>query len=362
MHGPFIIIIVALLALGIFYFSKFIFRFIKEYTKIKLNKNWKAIIIGVLIIASFPLINMYSIFTNVYMHLLIVTLIYEGIYLIFKKKKIYKFLFTSGILTVSTVLLIMCYGYYNMNNVILTKYSIQNEKIEDLKVLQITDLHMSNSVTVSDLRKYVSDMNKLEADIVVLTGDLFDERTPLEDMIEACKILGTIKNKKGIYFVYGNHDGNRYSNKKKFTSADIEKNLIENDIIVLKDEVKTIDNISIIGRLDLSIARYEEERKEMSELISTVDVNNYIIVLDHQPVELEENAKLGVNLQLSGHTHGGQYWPSGPLESLLSGRLMYGRRDIGNFTAITSSGISGWGAPLKTGAPSEYVLITITNK
>ena len=362
MRGPFIIIIIALLALAVFYFSRFIFRFIKLYTKIELSNRWKVIIVCFLIVSSVPLINMYSIFTNIYMHLLIVSLLYEGIYLLLKKNKIYKFLFTTGILTVATVGLIMCYGYYNMNNVVLTKYSITNEKIDKLKVLQITDLHMSNSVTVKELKKYASDMSKLDADIVVLTGDIFDEQTPLKDMIAACEILGTIKNKSGIYFVYGNHDGNHYSKKKKFTTEDIVNNLTANGIFVLADETMNLNGVSIIGRIDVSSSRYDIKRKEMTELITTANMDNYIIVLDHQPVELEENAKLGVNLQLSGHTHGGQYWPSGPLEALLSRRLMYGRRNIGNFTAITSSGISGWGAPLKTGAPSEYVLITITNK
>lgn len=103
-------------------------------------------------------------------------------------------------------------------------------------------------------------------------------------------------------------------------------------------------------------------RLSTSQLLEMIPENkrgNYTIMLDHQPLNLDENAALGIDLQLSGHTHGGQLFPMGIVQSLTSDTLIRGQRDIGDFTAITTTGIAGWRYPIKTGAPSEYVIINI---
>ena len=343
--------------IGVFYFRKFIFRSIKEFTNIKISKKINTLITTILIIVAFSTTNLFSLVTNVYIHILVITIFYEIINYLLKKYKVYRFLFYSGTLTILTVALIFSYGYYNMNNVVLTEYVLESEKIDNLKILQITDLHINNSVNANELRGYVSKMNTLNADIVALTGDIFDHHSSLEDVREVCQILGRINNSKGIYYIYGNHERTRSNGV--LTEEYIREEFEKNGIIVLKDEIYTLDNISIVGRMDAGWSRSGIERKKASELLNEVDKNNYVLVLDHQPKDIEENASLGADLQLSGHTHGGQYFPSGPIEELFSGTLIYGTREINKFTAITSSGISGWGAPFKTGAPSEYVLITI---
>ena len=92
-------------------------------------------------------------------------------------------------------------------------------------------------------------MSELNADLVVLTGDIFDENTPLDDMVDASKALSTIKNKLGIYYVYGNHDnGSRNFDDVAFGPEEIKENLEKNGITVLEDEVITLDKINIIGR------------------------------------------------------------------------------------------------------------------
>jgi len=345
--------------IGIFYFRKFIFRSIKEFTNIKVTKTLDRIITGFLIILAFSTTNMFSLITNIYIHILVITILLEGLNHFLKKYNVYRFLFYSGFLTVFIVSSIFIYGYYNMNNVVLTEYTLESDKVDNLKILQITDLHINNSVTAGELENYVNRMNNLDAEIVVLTGDIFDHKSSKQDVVEVCRILGKINNKRGIFYIYGNHERNRNSNTDGITEEYIKKEFEKNDIIVLKDEIYTYDNVTIVGRMDAGWSRQGIERKTMKELLANVNMNNYILVLDHQPKDIEENASLGADLQLSGHTHGGQYFPSGPIEQIMSGTLIYGKRQIDNFTAITSSGISGWGAPFKTGAPSEYVFITI---
>ena len=96
----------------------------------------------------------------------------------------------------------------------------------------------------------------------------------------------------------------------------------------------------------------------MNEILNESDLSKYIVVLDHQPVEYEENAQEGVDLQLSGHTHGGQVFPYGMIYDL-SDRLNYGEYEIKDMKQIVSSGLTGWGWPMRNEAKCEYVLINI---
>ena len=144
-----------------------------------------------------------------------------------------------------------------------------------------------------------------------------------------------------------------------YTPEELCRVLTENGIQVLEDDiVEVTDNLTIVGRKDASVAR-----SEMSELIFGVDKDAFVLLLEHQPVGLTENASLGVDLQLSGHTHAGQIWPTGQLSELAGVvELNYGWKKIDDFQVIVSSGIAGWGYPIRTGGHSEYVVITVSEK
>ena len=351
------LIMILFVLVEIYYFSFFIFRILKEFTKVKLTKHLKIIIIALLALLGTNLLNMYRIQTNICLHLMVVSLVYELIFLLIKKNKVYRFLLYSGILTITTVTAIFAYGYYNINNVIKTEYIIKSDKIDNFQILQVSDLHMGNAVNLEKLEKYVKEINKLNPDIVVLTGDIVDESTTLKEMESAIKLLGQLNNKQGIYYIYGNHDENNYSRKREYDTETLNKALENNGIIILKDEHVVIDNVTLIGRIDPR--RDGNIRKTTKELLENIDKNTYMVLLDHRPIEYKENAELGIDLQISGHTHGGQYFPSGPIEALTTRRPVHGTMKIDSFTLLVSSGISGWGYPFKTGAPSEYVLINI---
>ena len=257
------------------------------------------------------------------------------------------------------VCLIMGYGYYNMHHVVETDYTIKSNKINNLKILLISDLHTDQVFNPRQINGLVQKMNKVNPDLVVLDGDIFDENTPKKDMLAATKALSQLHNKLGIYYVYGNHDDSKYgnwhtSNRSHANASDIRAVMGDNHITVLDDDVKNIGKITLVGRRDASI-----ERKSSVDLLKGVNKEQYIIMLDHQPLEIQKNAKKGVDLQLSGHTHGGQIWPTGYLNDFMSGSMRYGNKTIGSFHAITTSGLAGWGFPIKTGAPSEYVVINV---
>lgn len=347
---------------GVIYFTFFINRFMRSVLNIHTNRFYLIILAIIVTIVSIPAMNTLELYGVIYYHLLVITLILEFLNIWLQRFNIYRFTFITGILGVLVTVLCLGYGYYNIKHVVATTYDLSSDKIDDLKIIEIADLHMSTSLDVLQLQKYCDEMSELNADLVVLTGDIFDENTPLDDMVDASKALSTIKNKLGIYYVYGNHDnGSRNFDDVAFGPKEIKENLEKNGITVLEDEVITLDKINIIGRKDASFWG-NNPRLATSELLAMIPEDkrdNYTIILDHQPLDLDENAALGIDLQLSGHTHGGQLFPMGIVQSLTSDTLIRGQRTIHDFTAITSSGMAGWRYPIKTGAPSEYVIINV---
>lgn len=274
---------------------------------------------------------------------------------------IWDFLYRSGIITVSLIFVITVYGYFNIRDVRRKEYHIETEKplSKDLKIIQISDLHMGMIMGAQELEKYCREIGEEKPDVLVLTGDIFDESTTKEEMEDAARILGSVETLSGTYFIFGNHDYNRYRQKKNYTPEELRAALAENNIRVLEDEVAFAgDDLAIVGRKDASV-----ERAAIGELMkSPMGVFKFVLLLDHRPANLAENAAAGVDLQLSGHTHAGQIWPTGQLSSLLGiNELNYGHRQIDDFHAIVTSGIAGWGYPIRTGGHSEYVVINVVS-
>lgn len=218
---------------------------------------------------------------------------------------------------------------------------------------------------------FATHLMKIQAqnpDIVVIAGDFVDESTSREDMIAACRVLGTLQTPNGVYYVFGNHDKNNYADETRaYTAEELTAELEKNGVTVLEDETMPIDGrFVLIGRRDASDALERDgTRASMSELTHDLDDEKYSIVLDHQPRDYAAQAESHVDLVLSGHTHGGQLIPLKQLMSIpgLSGDdSIYGRRTRGQTDFIVTSGISDWELLFKTGCRSEYVMIEIHGK
>lgn len=340
------------------YCGYFIHRYIKIYTHTKIGSIWECLAISFSIVIIFYIWSFFLSFAMFFMQLLCIICILEVLYSYFKKNQWFAFLHTTGILLLIVIISLVIYNDYKMDQVVQKTYTLKSNKIDTLRILQITDLHMSHQMNIEQIEEYCQKMNTLNIDMVVLTGDIFEEKTPYKDMKEVIKILSTIKNRLGIYYIYGNHDDFSAMDNKGYSREDIKKILEINQITVLEDSVVTVNNVTIIGRKNKGL-KQNMARKDIEELVRGVDLNSYVIVLDHQPLELEKNATLGIDLQLSGHTHGGYGYPLEYIESIFERGLVYGRKTIHNFTAITSSGIS---FSKRTGAPNEYVYIVINKE
>ena len=267
----------------------------------------------------------------------------------------------SFIFTIFVVISLLSYGYFLAHHIVETDYTIYSKKdigVNNLRIVQISDSHLGVTLNGKDFAYYMKEINKLKPDIVVVTGDFVDDSTKLKDMIKATEALGKIKTKYGIYFIYGNHD-KTYFKYRNFSDKQLRKALKKNNIIILEDDIVDItDDIYLVGRKDSGVAR-----KDAETLTEKLDKNKYIICLDHKPDDYGNEVNAGCDLVLSGHTHGGQFWPMGPLSLFLGiNDSYYGKKMIDDTIFIVNSGISDWKLKFKLGAISEYVVIDIKNK
>lgn len=316
-----------------------------------------------------PAVRIYGIWFIVLLHLTGFLLLTDGIVLIArevrKKKewsKAWTKVYRSGLIAVVLTAIVIGYGRYNIFHVVRTEYTVQtNKDIRDggYRMVLLSDLHYGVSMDDHDLQKVVDRINKEKADIVVLDGDIVDESTTLKEMQSAFKILGQADSTYGIYYIYGNHDKNHYASEPNYSAEQLAKTIKENNIHILEDDTAVInDEIALIGRADRGDGN--ESRQAIADLTSDLDAKQEWIVLDHQPSDYANVEKAGCDVILSGHTHAGQIWPAGLFASVFHfDELNYGEKQQGNLHALVTSGIAGWGYPIRTEKHSEYIVVNL---
>lgn len=337
-------------------FYKYLFR-VCEKLKIKINKNILCIIAIVLFYGSLILGMMNKYVSVLLIFILYLILIYLVIMIFYKLLKKYKwFMKIYLILPAIISLLSIIYGVYNIYDIRTTSYDISsNDKLNNsYKGILISDLHYGLATTGEGLEKVVNEINELNPDFVFLAGDIVDESTTLVGMEECFKILGKLKTNYGVFYSYGNHDENIYSNGKNYNKETLSNNIIGNGIIILEDESYRInDELTIIGRSN-------GYKKSISELVSNVNSDDFKIVIAHIPVDYKSNKDNNIDLVLSGHTHAGQVFPAKLFEEVFkTSEMIYGYEKDGSLNKIVTSGIAGWGMPIRTDEHSEYVILNI---
>ncbi len=279
------------------------------------------------------------------------------------KKSGSRFYLAGGLAAVVFALLLV-HGLYGMNRIVKTEYRVASKNVKNpYKIVFISDTHYGTIQNKALLTKAVDDINALSPDIVVLGGDIVDERTSKEDMQGVFADLGRLRPKFGTYFIYGNHDTQPYTvdlpnGERTFSDIELENAVTDNGIVILKE------NYAVVGGEMLLVGRGDYgwnvgSRASTEELILGAPEGMMRVMLDHQPLDTEKNAELGFELQLSGHTHGGQIFPYSVMHSLM-GILNYGEYRFGDMTHITSSGFTGWGWPVRNAFYCEYVVVQVS--
>ncbi|MBO5912184.1 MAG: metallophosphoesterase [Clostridia bacterium] len=359
-------IVIISYSFGVYWLSgKYLSSFKVDITSVKFR-----IIRAVVAFAVAALSSIFHIVLLVMLHLLVLFALGEFFKVIFRKifkkyngaksyvwaSKIYK----SGVVPVLIVALLFTYGFFNMNTIRQTEYTVTSDKLQNsYRVVFISDTHFGTVHDAKTLQEATENINKLNPDIVILGGDIVEEGTEKTEMAEAFETLGKINSTYGIYFVYGNHDRQRYTSVPEYSEEELADTITKNGIMILKEDYIEIgDDILLVGREDLSA---KKDRVESNLLLNGADTDRFILVADHQPNNVKSNTSYGADLQLSGHTHGGQMMPLGWMPFLYSG-YVYGEYKTDNTAVIVSSGFAGWGFPIRTQAVSEYVVIDICNE
>ena len=227
--------------------------------------------------------------------------------------------------------------------------------IKDLTVVVMSDIHLGTIIRSDYLNILVEKVNRLQPDLVLLSGDIVDEDVaPIAEQNMA-KIFQEIKSTYGVFAVTGNHE--YFSGVKAAVSF-----MAEANIYVLQDTaVKVADSFYIIGRKDLMAERMGGGRKSLEQILREVDKTCPLILMDHQPFHLEIAEQNGIDLQLSGHTHHGQLFPFNYITRMVYERS-WGYERRGDTHYYVSCGIGTWGPPIKTNSVPEIVNLKISFK
>ena len=224
------------------------------------------------------------------------------------------------------------------------------EKLDGTVIVAVSDLHIGSMIGRGWLEKRIEQVQKLEPDLFVLLGDIFEGHgKPEQGLVE---ILQRVKAPLGLWAVTGNHEFH----------GDIEENMsiIKNaGFGILRDRWVQIARGLILAGVDDLTSRRRAGFKGDPVSSSLKDrPPGATVLLSHTPWEADRAAACGVNLMLSGHTHGGQIWPMGYL-TRLSYPLMSGRYLIEGMTVIVCRGTGTWGPRMRLWKPGEILKITL---
>ncbi len=274
-------------------------------------------------------------------------------------------LYRSGLVPLLGALLFFAYGFWNMHTVTARTEVIHGGAAippAGYTVVFLSDLHFENSMTPADLSAYAEEIAAAKPDAVILGGDIVDERTSKEGMHAAFSVLGNIPTTYGVYYIYGNHDRALYTSEPAFSEDELADTIRAAGIHILRDESALLSPaLTLTGREDRSRERQTgTPRLSHKMLAENLPQGAYHILADHQPREWQEASDAGFSLLLSGHTHRGQIWPVGlAIEALDKDTFVYGHKKEGNLDFLVSSGIAGWGYPIRTEGNCEYVIVIL---
>jgi predicted MPP superfamily phosphohydrolase len=224
-------------------------------------------------------------------------------------------------------------------------------ELDGFTIVQLTDLHVGMTIDRAFVQQVVDRTNALAPDLVVLTGDLVDG--PVEDLHDEIAPLRELRAKHGLYAVTGNHE--------YFSGADawIEE-LTRLGITFLRNAHVTVaGGFTLAGVDDYSGDRFPGHGADYRRALYGRDPALPVVLLAHQPRQVRSAAEHGVDLQLSGHTHGGQIWPWHYLVRAQQGGLLAGRYEWRGTQLYVSRGCGYWGPPVRLLAPLEITRVIL---
>jgi len=272
-------------------------------------------------------------------YLLFFLIIYAVLSLFFKVPRE-----SSGILIAILTTVISAYAIYN-------SYLLKNSEIElslnglkeDLRAVHLSDIHIGSIRNSGYLERIVHETNKLNPDVVFITGDMVDGSARLHK--HTFKAINSLK--APTFFVTGNHE--------TYEGLDEVFRVLESTKLkILQNELVEFRGVQVIG------VGYSFERNHLKNTLSQLEIKDEkpSILLYHLPRELKEASEVGINLQLSGHTHNGQMIPFNFLVKLMFPYIS-GLYEYQETRLYVSQGTGTWGPPMRLGSRCEMTLIKL---
>ena len=250
-------------------------------------------------------------------------------------------------------------GYWNARRtaaVIRVDIPIENlpRALEGFTIAQISDVHVGPTIKGGYLTRIVDKVNRLSADMVAVTGDLVDGS--VRELGRHVAALAQLRSKHGTFFVTGNHE--YYSGAPAWIRelGRLGVHVLVNEHVVLTHRHEPL---VIAGVTDPSAHHFiAAHRSDPVKAMEGAPADAICVLLAHQPRSAEAAADAGFHLQLSGHTHGGQFWPWNHFVRLQQ-PFTAGLRKLRNLWVYTSRGTGYWGPPKRFGAPSEITALRL---
>lgn len=255
------------------------------------------------------------------------------------------------------LVLALCFigwGSYRAMRPVLRTENIVTTKLptkQSYKIVFLTDLHLGQLLGRQYAEKLVARINEQKPDLVLISGDILDEKQRYVDKENSLEPLKNIQSNYGVYMAYGNHD---YLDRPEEWG----ERLKQVNIQPLRNASQIINNnLKLVGVNDWSRSKGTRE----ITLQASGNDSYYSIIMDHQPRRMLAAAEAGYDLYLAGHTHTGQLYPNRQITKRMY-LLDYGRTNFGAMTAITNNGYGFWGPPVRTEEAPEMVIINLKGK
>jgi predicted MPP superfamily phosphohydrolase len=259
----------------------------------------------------------------------------------------------------SLAVLTAIYGMINaaLLRVTRIKVTLPNlpEQWRGRKAALVSDTHLGHVRNGRFIRRIVRKLADLKPAVVFLAGDIYDgTAADFQKLAEPWKQLTSAVEAEdasvplGVYYVAGNHE-------EFYSHAEYHGPLVAAGVRELNNQKAEVDGLQVVGVHYGDAAHPERYRHILRQ--ASLDPGRASVLLLHAPVHLEVAEQEGISLQLSGHTHGGQFFPYTWITSRVWGRFVHGLQRAGNLLVYTNYGAGTWGPPMRVGTFPEIVLI-----
>ncbi|GAA0305309.1 metallophosphoesterase [Streptomyces polychromogenes] len=218
------------------------------------------------------------------------------------------------------------------------------------RIAVVSDVHLGPILGRAHTRRIVDTVNRTQPDLIAVVGDLVDG--DVHDLGPAAEPLRGLRSRHGAFFVTGNHE--YFSGARQWVD-----HVRELGLTPLENARRELPHFDLAGVNDVQ-GEKEGEGPDFQAALGDRDRSRASVLLAHQPVVIDEAVRHGVDLQLSGHTHGGQLWPGNYLAELANPTVA-GLERYGDTQLYVSRGAGAWGPPVRVGAPSDITVVELAS-